>query len=160
AKTLVAEGGRQPDVDDRDVRSFPRDGVHQRVAVRDGRDDVEVVVAEQSRQPVAEQREVLGDHDPHGITTRIVVGPPAGLRTSSVPSSAATRRASPDRPLPDGSAPPRPSSVISSTSDVPSTRPRIATRLACACLPAFASASATTKYAALSFVRASVRSTV
>ena len=55
------------------------DRVHERVAVADRRDDVEAVVAQEPRQAVAQQREILGDHDPHGITALIVVGPPAGL---------------------------------------------------------------------------------
>ena len=67
----------------------------------DGRDDVEPVVAQEPRQAVAQQREILGDHDPHGITARTVVGPPAGLEISSVPSSASTRRARPLSPDPD-----------------------------------------------------------
>ena len=42
----------------------------------------------------------------------ILVGPPAGLSTSKRPSSARIRRSSPASPLPDGSAPPCPSSEI------------------------------------------------
>ena len=48
-------------------------GVHERVAVADRGDDVEAVVAQQAREPVAQEREILGDHDPHGITARTVV---------------------------------------------------------------------------------------
>ena len=58
-------------------------------------DDLEAVVAQQPREPVAQQREVLGDHHAHGITARTVVGPPPGLVTTSVPSSASTRWRSP-----------------------------------------------------------------
>ena len=90
----------------------------ERRAVRDGRDDVEAVVAQQPGQAVAQQREVLGDHNAQGITALIVVGPPAGLTTTSRPSSASTRRASPRRPLPSASAPPAPSSATCTTSAV------------------------------------------
>ena len=120
--TLVAERRRQADVDDRDLRPLEQDARDQRRAVRDGRDDVEAVVAQQPGQAVAQQREVLGDHNAQGITALIVVGPPAGLTTTSRPSSASTRRASPRRPLPSAFAPPAPSSVTCTTSalvDVP-----------------------------------------
>ena len=49
------------------------------------------VVAQQPRQPVAQQREILGDHGAHGSTASITVGPPAGLASRSEPSSASTR---------------------------------------------------------------------
>src|SRR5262249_57681056 len=84
---------------------------HERIAVGDGADDLESVVTQQAGQPVAEQREVLGDHYAHGRTARTVVGPPTGLVTSSVPSTASTRRASPRSPLPLASAPPAPLST-------------------------------------------------
>ncbi len=78
-----------------------------------------------------------------------MVGPPAGLETVSVPSTVATRVVSPSSP-PPGSirAPPTPLSSISTTTT--SVRrvdrePRAA--LPRACLAAFVSASATTKYA-------------
>ena len=51
----------------------------ERVGVVDGRDDLEAVSREQAHHPVAQQREVLGDHDPHGSSARTTVGPPAGL---------------------------------------------------------------------------------
>ena len=79
-----------------------------------------------------------------------VVGPPAGLTTRSVPSSAPTRCSSPVSPLPAGSAPPRPSSTTSATSTRSSARSGSRSRVASAYLIAFASASATTKYAAVS----------
>ena len=125
--------------------SLAQDRVDERVGVGDLGDDVEVVVAEQPGEPVAQEREVLGDHDAHGSSARIVVGPPAGLCTVSVPSSASTRRRSPARPLPAASAPPLPSSWIS-TSSIPSLRPtEMSMRPAPECLAALAIASAATK---------------
>src|SRR5262249_19562145 len=126
------------------------DGFDEGVAVRDRCGDVEAVVVEQAREPVAEEGEVLGDHDAHGSSALIVVGPPFGLVTASVPSSASTRRFSPVRPLPDAAAPPRPSSSISTSRREPCMRTRTFTPVASACLVAFAIASATTKYAAVS----------
>src|SRR5262249_4603887 len=121
------------------------DGVGERVGVVHLRDDLEVVVPQQPGQAVSQEREVLGDHDPHGSSARIVVGPPSGLSTVSFPSSASTRRRRPARPLPFASAPPWPSSVIA-TASVPFRRvTAIAIRAAPECLVAFARASAATK---------------
>jgi len=50
--------------------------VHERIAVLNGCDHIEAVVPEQPCEPVAQQREIFGDHDPHGITALNVVGPP------------------------------------------------------------------------------------
>ena len=100
AQALVAEGRRQADVDDRDVGRVEPDRVDERVGVVDGRDDLEAVRLEQPHHPVAQQREVLGDHDAHGSSARTIVGPPAGLVTTA--SRRAPRRggACPARPLP------------------------------------------------------------
>ena len=65
---FVLERRRQPDVDDGEVGPLEHHRVDQRVAVLDRGDDVDAVVAQEPGQPVAEQREILGDHDPHGIT--------------------------------------------------------------------------------------------
>src|SRR5207244_717859 len=118
---------------------------NERVAVCDGCNHVEAVVAQQPRQPVAQQREVFGDHYSHGSSVRTVVGPPWGLSSASVPSRASTRRFRPCSPEPVGSAPPTPLSTTATTSRSPLRTIRISTRLACACFAAFASASATTK---------------
>src|SRR5262249_40090547 len=127
AEALVTKGGWQADVDDRNVRLVVADGVDERVAVCDCGGDVEAVVAEQACEPVAQQGKVLGDHDAHGSSALIVVGPPCGLAIASVPSSASTRRLSPVRPLPDASAPPRPSSATSTSSREARMRIRIFT---------------------------------
>jgi hypothetical protein len=66
AQSLVAECRREPDVDDRDVGPLAPRGVDQCVAVGDRVDDVEAVVAQESAQPVAQEREVFGDQDAHG----------------------------------------------------------------------------------------------
>ncbi|REK73547.1 hypothetical protein DX116_08390 [Aeromicrobium endophyticum] len=78
----------------------------------------------------------------------IVVGPPAGLTTSIVPSKAVSRRATPDNPVPDGDAPPTPSSSTTTTRARPSWLTSIETRSAAACLPTLASSSLTAKYTA------------
>src|SRR5919109_886491 len=76
----------------------------------DGGGDLEAHVAQEADEAVAQEREVLGDHDAHGSSALIVVGPPAGLWTVSEPSSASMRRLRPVSPLPAASAPPAPSS--------------------------------------------------
>ena len=83
AHALVAERGREADVDDRDVGPVLLDGGQQRVAVGDRGHDVEAAVAQQPLEAVAQKREVLGDDYSHGRTARTTVGPPGGLLTSS-----------------------------------------------------------------------------
>src|SRR5262249_46839011 len=144
-EALVAEGRRQPDVDDRNVGLLEHDRMDEGVLVRDGGDDLEAAVPEQSREAVAQKREILGDHDAHGITAWTNVGPPGGLVTAHAPSSAWTRRRSPARPDPARSAPPRPSSVTSTTRLAPSCATRTIPCVAPACFAALVSASATTK---------------
>ena len=118
ADALVAERRRQAHVDDADVGPLALDGLEERVGVLDRGDDLAAVVLEQAREAVAQQREVLGDHDAHGSSARRIVGPPAGLDRNSVPSSASTRLRRPVSPLPSGFAPPRPSSRTSTSSRV------------------------------------------
>src|SRR6185437_14177579 len=111
---------------------------------------LDVVVAQQTGHPIPEQDVILGDDYSHGSSARIVVGPPRGLVTERRPSSASTRRRRPRRPEPSGSAPPWPSSRTSSSIASSTRTMLISTRCARACLVALASASAATKYAALS----------
>src|SRR5262249_52329088 len=125
-------------------------------AVDRGR-DLEAVGLEQPDQPVPQQEEVLGDNGAHGTSMMIMVGPPGGLLTASMPSKVPSRRSTPCSPVPwAGSAPPAPSSVTSirSTPAAGLTagrrgagvyRMRICTRRAPECLTALASASATAK---------------
>src|SRR5262249_7704599 len=107
--------------------------------------DVVACLGEQPGQALAQQDRILGNHDAHGSSTSTSVGPPAGLRTSSVPSTPATRAARPDSPCPDGSAPPIPSSRITSVSVSPDRRTVTSAWLAFACFATLVSASATTK---------------
>ena len=66
-------------------------------------------------RPGPEEHGVLGDDDPHGSSTRRVVGPPAGLITSQRATEAGRPgRGGRRRPVPrSGSAPPTPSSRTS-----------------------------------------------
>ena len=81
AHALVGERRREPHVDDRDVGLVAADDPQQPRAVLGLRDDVDVVLAQQRDDPLAQQRLVLGDHDPHGSSARIVVPSPGGLTT-------------------------------------------------------------------------------
>src|SRR6185503_20727428 len=98
-------------------------------------DDLDLVFAQQRDQPFAQQQLVLGDHDPHGSLTSIRVPTPAGEAISRAPSSAATRRRRPSRPLPAArSAPPGPSSTTTTSSVSPSRRSVTPARAPGACL--------------------------
>nr|WP_208865260.1 hypothetical protein [Amycolatopsis rubida] len=69
--------------------------------VAGGRDDVEAPRrAQQQRESFAQQRVVLGDHNPHGRLTVRVGGPPAELASAKAPSSASIRRRIPPSPEP------------------------------------------------------------
>ena len=57
-------------------------------------------VGEQAREPLAEQRRVLADHDAHGTTASTVVPCPASLPSASAPPTASTRSLSPASPEP------------------------------------------------------------
>ena len=89
----------------------------QRVGVADRGDDLVAGVGEQRREALAQQDEVLGDHDAHGSSARTRSARPPGCRRPASPSSASTRCASPSRPEPAvRRAPPLPSSATSTTS--------------------------------------------
>src|SRR6185503_1060097 len=148
ADALVGERRREPDVDNADVRLVAHDGAQETRPVLDGGDDLEAALRQQAGEPVAQEREVLGDYDPHGISAWRSVGPPGGLAIRSAPSSASMRLRRPVRPLPSASAPPSPSSATWTTSRFPSRVTSTDRRVAPLCLTAFVSASATTKYAA------------
>ena len=76
------------------------DRVDAALAVADGRDHLLARVDQQAGEPGPQQHGVLGDHDPHGISTSSVVGPPGGLITCIVPPTAATRSRRPRSPVP------------------------------------------------------------
>src|SRR5699024_7148721 len=79
-----------------------------------------VGLLEHQAQPLPDQRRVVGDQDPHGITASTRVPLPAGDVTASRPSRAATRPPTPARPPPAClAAPPRPSSPILPPSSSP-----------------------------------------
>ena len=119
AEALVGERRREADVDDREVGLVAADDPQQALAVLGLGDDVDVVLAQQRDDALAQQREVLGDHDPHGSSAWMVVPRPAGSRPSSVPSSASTRWRRPVSPLPARVGAARALSETSTTSSRP-----------------------------------------
>ena len=66
AQPLVAIAGRQADVDDGEVGLLRHHLADQRVAVRHRRHHRDPVVAQQTSEPVAQERQVLGDDYPQG----------------------------------------------------------------------------------------------
>ena len=63
---VVGVGRRHADVHDGDVRAPRIDHPQQRVGIAAAPDDLEAGVLEQPREPVAQQRLVVGDQDSHG----------------------------------------------------------------------------------------------
>src|SRR5205814_7161359 len=131
----VPDDGRQADAPRREVRLVARHGFGRRRRVGHGRHHLEAVDAQQALESVTEESQVLRDDYPHGISARMVVGPPDGLSIVSLPSSASTRRASPLSPPPPGFAPPTPLSVTVTFSTSPTRVMRTSTCVARACLP-------------------------
>src|SRR5204862_7105987 len=115
------------------------------------RDDLDALAAHERRDALAQQPAVVGDHDAHGSSAVTTVPACGGLRIRSVPSSAATRSASPCRPVPAvSSAPPMPSSAISMVAMPFRRETRTDAADAWAYLATLARASQATKYAASS----------
>src|SRR6185295_19104487 len=98
---FVGVRGRHADVDHRDVRLVPAHLAQKLLAVAGLRDDVESRGIEDAHDSLAKQDGIVGDHYAHGTSARTRVPSPAGLVTSSRPSSAATRSPSPRSPDPD-----------------------------------------------------------
>src|SRR5207245_233529 len=106
------EGGREPHVHDRHVRTLLGQRLDQLRTGRHGRDHVEAVRGQQVRQAAPEKGEVFGEDNAHGTSSVTVVGPPGGLVRTMSPSNVARRPPTPRNPVPlAGSAPPPPSST-------------------------------------------------
>src|SRR5262245_570873 len=112
-------GRRHPHVDDRNIGLVLFDRLQELLRVADGGDHVEAPVGQELGQAGPQQDRVFGDHDAHGSSAVMVVGPPTGLSTVNTPWTAAARWARPRRPVPWSPAcsrpivaPPRPLSVI------------------------------------------------
>src|SRR4051795_4452798 len=149
--SLVGLGGRHADVHKRHVGLVLVDRGDQLVGVVGLGDDVDAFAAQERGDALAHQPAVVGDHDSHGSSAVTTVPAPSGLRMRSVPSSAATRSASPCRPVPAvSSAPPTPSSAISMAAMPFRRETRTDAADARAYLATLARASQATKYAASS----------
>ena len=115
-EALVVVRRRQPDVDDRHVG---REAAHldeEVLGVLAPGDDVEVGLLEQPGQPFAQQHAVLGDRYAHGISAWTRVPPPSGSRLEvDRPEPRPDRRGRAGRSRARVSAPPTPSSVISTS---------------------------------------------
>src|SRR3954451_487404 len=143
---LVGLRRRHADVDDGHIGLVLVHRREQLVGARGLGDDFDAPAPYERRDALAHERAVVRDHDAHGRSAVITVPIPGGLRTRSVPSSAATRPASPWSPLPPvSSAPPTPSSVISTTATPSRRETRTDAFVACAYFATLASASQLTK---------------
>src|ERR1019366_6892028 len=144
-EALVGEGRRHAHVDHHDVGALRIHGAEKALRAAWGGDHVVARVDEQPGESLTEEDRVLGDHDAHGSSTWMTVGPPGGLSMRRWPSTPATRSASPERPPPVGSAPPTPSSRTLMLSTPATARMSTEACRARACLATLASDSATTK---------------
>ena len=115
-KTVVGHVGWHAHVHDGEVRTVHFHRFDERRRVADFGDHVSPASSSTWITPTRSRTASSADHDPHGISTITLVGPPVGLRTRIHPPSALTRSARPERPLPrEESAPPTPSSRMSMT---------------------------------------------
>src|SRR6185437_11600413 len=152
-QSLVGERRGHPDVDHAHVGPCLGHRAQERLGVAGGGHHLVAGLFQEQRQALAEQDRVLGDRYAHGITAEMIVGPPGGDSTDSAPSRPAIRSARPASPDPAGSAPPMPSSLITTLSVPPGPGPPSTTTLAWVARECFAmlvSASATVKYATAS----------
>src|SRR4051794_19361897 len=148
---LVGLRRRHADVHDRHVGFVVVERGDQLLRVLRLGDDLDAFAAEERSDALAHEPAVVGDHDPHGSSAVTTVPAPRGLRMRRVPSSAATRSASPWRPVPAvSSAPPTPSSAISMAAMPFPRETRTDAVDARAYLATLARASQATKYAASS----------
>src|SRR3954469_22291984 len=143
---LVGLRRRHADVHDGEIGLVLVNRLEQLVGARGLRDDFDALAAYERCDALADQRAVVRDHDAHGRSAVTTVPTPEGLRMRSVPSSAATRSASPWSPVPAvSSAPPIPSSAISITATPLRRETRTDAFVASAYRATLASASQATK---------------
>src|SRR4029453_9642180 len=142
---FIGVGRRQPDVDDDRIGRVLCDAYQQLIGCAAARRNLDVGDGQQLRDALAQQHTVLGDGYPHGISARTRVPLPTELQTRRWPLSASIRSASPRSPVPRSlSAPPIPSSTISTIKVSVVTPTSTVTVSACACLAAFVRLSETT----------------
>src|SRR5215211_526812 len=138
-------GRRHPDVDNDRIRWVLRDASQQLIGRPTASGDFYARICQKLRDTLAQQHVVLSDGYPHGISARTRVPWPAALQILSWPFRASTRSASPRNPVPRSeSAPPMPSSTISTIKVLSATFASTVTWLARACLAAFVRLSETT----------------
>src|SRR5215469_1333385 len=94
-QALVGVGGRHLDVDDRHVGMFPCHKLEKFLRITGLAGDLDTGVFEEAGRALPDQHGVIGDHDPHGISARMMAPPPVPCPTWNWPPSAPTRSATP-----------------------------------------------------------------
>src|SRR5262249_38467686 len=97
-QALVGVGGRHLDVDDRHVGMLVGHDLKQLAGVAGLAGDLHPSLLKKAGGSLPDQHGVVGDHDAHGISARMVVVPPAASSARSVPLSAPTRSATSQSP--------------------------------------------------------------
>src|SRR5690242_17561681 len=92
-QALVGMGGRHLDVDDRHVGMFPDHDPEELLGVAGLAGNVHAGVFEEAGCAFPDQHGIVGDHDPHDISARMVIPPFAPCPTWSWPFSAPIRSA-------------------------------------------------------------------
>ena len=106
--------GWHADVDDSQIGSMLVDGGEQFVGVASLLHDVHSGSGQDASHSGANDRRVVGDDHPHGMSARSRVPRCGGLSICNVPEMASSRSARPRSPEPpQASAPPSPSSLMS-----------------------------------------------
>lgn len=76
AQAFVGEGGREPYVDERDVRPVFDQGVQECGAGVHGGGDLESMGGQEAHEPFPQEEKVFGENNAHGISIVAIVGPP------------------------------------------------------------------------------------
>src|SRR5215472_4286212 len=109
---LIGMGWRHPDIDDRYVGLLGGHDLHELAPVTSRAGDLDTGLLEKAGGPLPDQHRVVGDHDPHGISARIMTAPAGAYSTRSRPPIAPIRSATSVSAASSGSPGPAAASAV------------------------------------------------